>query len=79
MVTFLALYRGESVASAELVAVATDPELVSGVAGALLASREEAEGGDPVLGAIRRGRRRALRAIRQENGRADGPALVDKD
>jgi hypothetical protein len=60
MVSFLALYRGASVASAELVAVAADPSLVAYVSRELLRRRTPATH-DPVIRALVRGRRRALR------------------
>lgn len=65
MVTFVALYRGTSLQSAQLVAVTTDAELVAQVAAGLLkgpAPKDE----DPVLAAVHGGRRRALRLLHQE-------------
>jgi hypothetical protein len=72
MVTFLAVYRGPSLPRAELVAVTTEPGLVAHVASALLREGPP-EGRDRALGALRGGRRRALRAIRGEAvaGRAE--------
>ncbi len=60
----LALYRGPSVAEAKIIAVSVDPDLVSYVAGRLLASRAAAD--DPVLAKLDQGRRGALRAIQRE-------------
>jgi hypothetical protein len=70
-VTFLALYRGESLQGASLVAVSTDPDLVAHVASVLLEnSQPPDEPDDPAMHAIRRGRRKALRLIQTE---ARGP------
>ena len=66
MVTFLALYRGASLPSAELVAVATDPDLIAQVAGTLLRDRGPSEGVDAAVSALKAGRRRALRIVRAE-------------
>lgn len=71
MVTFLALYRGASLPSAELVSVSTDPELVAFVAETLLKERNGASD-DPALAALTAGRRRALRILGSGGGGADG-------
>jgi hypothetical protein len=65
MVSFVALYRGRSVAEAELVAVGTDAELVGHVAGELLRTRTDPPE-DPAVAALHTGRRRALRIVRAE-------------
>ena len=65
MVSFIALYRGRSVAEAELVAVATDVELVGHVAGELLRARP-APPEDPAVAALHTGRRRALKIVKTE-------------
>jgi hypothetical protein len=62
MITFVALYRGESAAAAELLAVSDNVQIVSGVARALLAS-QPAPNADPILGAQRDGERAALSLI----------------
>ena len=62
--TFLALYRGESVGGAKLLALTAEPEIVSEFARWLL-DRSEAEA-DPVALELERGRRRALRLVRDE-------------
>jgi hypothetical protein len=64
MVSFVTLYRGASIATAELIAVSTDPDLVAYVAGALLRERQAAPSGDPAVCALARGRHRALRLVR---------------
>ena len=68
MVTFLALYRGASLAAAELVAVSIDPTLIAAVAETLL--RQPVADGppseDPVLQSLSTGKRRALTAVHEE-------------
>lgn len=65
MVSYLALFRGDSVASAELVAVSTDPDLIAHVAAALLERRPH-HPRDPALESLAAGRRRALELVRDE-------------
>lgn len=76
MVSFVTLYRGASIATAELIAVSTGPDLVAYVADALLRERQAAPSGDPAASALARGRRRALRLVRakatSESGRRPG-------
>lgn len=72
MANFLALYRGDTVGSADLVAVSADPDLVGQFADELLARNRRSDG-DPVVGAVDEGRRRALKIVRDESdGRTDG-------
>ena len=69
MVSFVALYRGDSLSSAELIAVSNDSDLVTRVAEGLLevdASRDPAVG-DPVVGKIKQGRQAALQMVRDES------------
>jgi hypothetical protein len=67
MSTFIALYRGRTVSDAHLVAVSADPHLVAYVSGCLLQLPPSEPGqADPVVGALERGRRRALRLVRRE-------------
>lgn len=73
MVSFLTLYRGPSLAAAELIAVTTDPDLIAQVAGALLKDRSPDPGVDPAVSALKAGRRRALRLVRAEA--EDAPAI----
>jgi hypothetical protein len=63
--TFLALYRGDSVSAAKLIALTAKPDLVRDFAGRLLAEDED-EGSDPVLEELERGRRQALQLVRGE-------------
>jgi hypothetical protein len=64
MRTFLALYRGATVGSAELVAVSADPEVVTRFADEILRTNRLER--DPVLGELEGGRRRALQVVRDE-------------
>jgi hypothetical protein len=66
MASFLALYRGSTIASAELVSASADPQLVADFATRLLHDHQGREPADPVLAAKDGGRRRALRLIRAE-------------
>ncbi len=59
--TFLALYRGESVSTAKLVAVTAEAEIVRGFASRLLNEPETEE--DAVSLELARGRRRALELV----------------
>lgn len=67
MTTFVALYRGITVAEARLIAVSADPVIASDLAARLLAGqRSEAETereDDPITAPIEAGRRSALRLI----------------
>lgn len=65
--TFLALYRGESIAGAKLIAVSADPAVVGDFAGRLLRDEDHEE--DAVVRELEGGRRRALRLVR--DGTAD--------
>jgi hypothetical protein len=62
MTSFLALYRGESIAGAKIVAVTAEPQLVRTFAAQMLVQPEEEP--DPVLGELENGRRRALELVR---------------
>jgi hypothetical protein len=67
MTTFLALYRGRTVAEAKMVAVTADPALVATVAAHLL-DTPPPQDEDPVVTTLEQGRRAALRLIKQEAG-----------
>jgi len=62
--TFLALYRGSTVGSAELIGLTADPALVSDVANRLLS--EQTRQRDLGRGERVRGRRRGLRLVAGE-------------
>ena len=70
MTTFLALYRGKTIADAKMVAVSADPELVAAVATRLL-DTPHPQGEDPVVATLERGRRAALRLIEREASHAE--------
>jgi hypothetical protein len=76
MVSFLGLYRGDSLETAQLVAVSADAELVGQVATALLERGERPT--DPALGALQKGRRRALRHVAEESQRRRRPKAVEE-
>ena len=77
MTTFLALYRGDSIAEAKLVAVSAKPSLITFVVNQLLDPDPYAEA-DPVRGALEHGQRVALRLIKQEvNHRAEETSMTD--
>lgn len=69
MATILAVYRGDSIASARLIAATSDPDIVGDVATRLLCGLEPGEGEDSpdtALMYLERGRRQALRRILEE-------------
>ena len=70
MTTFLALYRGKTVAEAKMVAVTADPVLVATVAAHLLDNPPQQDE-DPVVTTLEQGRRAALRLIKQEAGNGE--------
>jgi hypothetical protein len=65
LATFLALYRGDSVSAAKLVALTAESSLVGEFAARILKEPEEPEV-DPVLRELKRGRRRALELVKSE-------------
>lgn len=67
MTTFIVLYRGDTVNTAKMVAVAHDPDLVSIVADKLLHDQTRLQEVDPVLNALHGGRRQALKVIQEES------------
>ena len=68
MTSFLALYRGETIGTAKIVAASADPTLVADFAKRMLAWPEERATPDAVLRELEQGRRRALKAVRNEVG-----------
>lgn len=67
MSSFLALYRGNTLSNARIVAVTADPGMVSDFAGRLLGAPDEPVT-DPVLDRLESGKRGALRIIHSEAG-----------
>jgi hypothetical protein len=66
--SFLALYRGESISAAKLLALTADPQLVSDFAERMLDEPDEREQ-DAVVRELERGRRRALHLVQGEAGK----------
>jgi hypothetical protein len=64
LTSFVALYRGETIGAAKLLAVSAEPELVRNFADRLLAEPEGDE--DPVMLELEQGRRRALQLVKSE-------------
>jgi hypothetical protein len=64
MHTFLALYRGRTVAEARMIVATADEELVAFVADKLL--RNPPDTTDPRVLSLERGKQAALRLVRQE-------------
>ena len=69
-VTFLALYRGPSLANAHLVTVTTNRGLIADFAGRLLEELDHEPDDDAVLDHMERGRRETLRLEKEEAARA---------
>ncbi len=65
MASFIALYRGESIGAAKLVATTADPQVVRDFAERML-SVPEGQEPDAVLRELELGRRRALRLVRDD-------------
>ena len=65
MLSFVAVYRGQSVTSAQLVAVSADRDLVALACQRLLETEGPVDG-DPVVGSLSQARQHALRLIRDE-------------
>lgn len=63
--SFIALYRGETIGAAKLVATTADPETVRDFAERMLSVPEEQEP-DGVLRELERGRRQALRLVQDD-------------
>ena len=65
MASFIALYHGETISSAALVATTADPEVVRDFAEQML-SVPEGQEPDAVLRELELGRRRALHLVRDD-------------
>ena len=70
MATFVAVYRGETVAGARLIALSADPTLVAEVSARILAEHPSADP-DPVIACVDQGRKAALRLITREADHAE--------
>jgi hypothetical protein len=66
LTTFVALYRGDSIGAAKLLALSAKPELVHDFAARMLHQAEDHDQ-DPVLAELEDGRRRALRLVQSGN------------
>jgi hypothetical protein len=66
MNTFVAIYRGRTIAEARLVALSADPQIVAEVSARIVHERQASEDPDPVIGLLERGRNAALRLIKRE-------------
>ena len=64
MATFLALYRGDSVSAAKLLALSANPQVVSDFAARLLEETGREQYPDPVLKELEHGRQRALQLVK---------------
>jgi hypothetical protein len=79
MTNFLALYRGDTVASSRIVALTADPQLVQDFATRFLDQlSDKALVEDPALSSVEDGRRRALRVVANE-GNKKGPNLLAEE
>ncbi|MDQ3864054.1 MAG: hypothetical protein M3317_11260 [Actinomycetota bacterium] len=65
MASFIALYHGDTISSAALVATTADPEVVRDFAERMLSAPEGQEP-DNVVRELELGRRRALRLVRDD-------------
>lgn len=65
MTSYIALFRGNSIEDAQIIAVSADPDVVSRFASELLEdpNYSEAKNPDPILKPILEGKRQALRMI----------------
>ena len=64
--SFIAVYRGETISGARLIAISADPALVNQVTSQILETYPEASEDDPVVECVESGRRRALHLIKGE-------------
>jgi len=64
LATFLALYRGDSVSAAKLLALSANPQVVSDFAARLLEETGREQYRDPVLKELEHGRQRALQLVK---------------
>ena len=69
MATFVAIYRGETIAGARLIALSADPTLVADVSTRIL-QEHPCQDADPIIACVEQGRQAALRLIKREAGHA---------
>jgi hypothetical protein len=67
MATFVAIYRGETIAGARLIALSADPALVAEVAARILHEHPDWVEDDPIIACVEHGRKHALRLITSES------------
>jgi hypothetical protein len=67
LLTFVAIYRGQTIGSARLIAVSADPALVAEVSSRILHEHPGQDAVDPIIACVDEGRKRALRLITQED------------
>ena len=70
MATFVAIYRGETIAGARLIALSADPTLIADVSARILQEHPGKKADDPVIACVEQGRKAALRLIRKETTNA---------
>jgi hypothetical protein len=61
--TFVALYSGDTIGEAQIIAASSDPDLVALCAKRMLMTTDTTSPSNPVAGAVTAGRRRALDLI----------------
>lgn len=65
MTNFIALYRGQTLNDARLVALSSDPVLISDFTTRLISEPHRED--DPALRELSKGRRRALKIVQEES------------
>lgn len=70
MATFVAVYRGETIAGARLIALSADSTLVADVSARILQEHPDKDP-DPVVACVEQGRKAALRMIKRETSHAE--------
>ena len=67
MATFVAIYSGETIAGARLIALSANPVLIAEVSARILHEHSDQEAQDPIIACVEQGRKHALRLITQES------------
>jgi hypothetical protein len=65
MATFVAIYRGETIAGARLIALSADPALIADVSARIMHEHPHNDP-DPVIACVEQGRKHALHLITRE-------------